>query len=231
MTVPRLRVTAVTHRGLVREENEDTIGIAGWALRGTDADAWIVERTAPLEVVVADGMGGHAGGATASSLAVTAFFAEPGTVGDRLAAADGILTGRADEQTQLRGMGTTMVGASIGVDGTVVVFGVGDSRAYRVVGGYLGRLTSDDRVLLSGANALTQYLGRGNTLDPHERTVALGPGDRLLLCSDGVHDVLDDARLAELLDNASPILIRDAVLDGGAPDNLSYVIVDVLPDA
>ncbi len=225
---------AVTHVGQVRTNNEDA-----WGCRH---ELW----------VVADGMGGHAGGEVASRLAVDTVLAGLdgatrheatiiGAYGDAhravLDAADG----------DLAGMGTTLVLA--GRDGSdVLVANVGDSRAYLLTGAGLSQLTTDDNEaeLLSARGAITaeqarvhpgQYiltasLGGWNGPAPVPVVQRLAePVGRLMLCSDGLNGELDDAQIAAGLlegtpDQAAHRLVEAAVAAGGR-DNVTVLVVDL----
>lgn len=227
---PQLRISVVTHRGAIRDHNEDSAGVGGWLLRGEVPDPWVTLREAPVDVLVADGLGGHRGGATASSIAVEAFFAAVEEPGPSIIAADRAIHERADGDPRLGGMGSTLVGVRIEADGRANCFSVGDSRAYRLADGYLSPLTTDHRIEVAGITTLTQALG-GNertTLVPDQLDFVLRPHDRLLLCTDGVHDVLEDHVIADLIRDGSVTALRDAVLAAAAPDNLTYAVIEVL---
>ena len=186
-------------------------------------------------VAVADGMGGHRGGAEASRAALTALDPGASDLSVAVAAAAESLRTRGEAEPGLEGMGTTLVGVRIRADGTAAFFNVGDSRAYRLVEGYLGQVSVDDRpAVATPANrgVVTQHLGAGPAvaLDPHVHEARLVHGDRLLLCSDGLHDMVDDDRIAACLRlpalEAVPALVA-AALDAGGEDNVSVVLVDV----
>lgn len=208
------RHAALTDRGRVSDHNEDAYAV--------EDDLW----------VVADGMGGHAGGEVASQVAVDAVvrMAGGGAVGrsedvrglleDAVAAARGAVVDRARQDPVTAGMGTTLVVAARGADGQLVVAWVGDSRAYLLVDGELVALTSDHNVaqemvdlgMITLEQARThpgQYrITRAITDDLHGDAtpgVAVVPATgRLLLCSDGLNGELDDARIATLLADQDP---------------------------
>jgi len=233
-----LEVTAVSHRGLVREANEDAVGIDGWVLTGQEAGPLslvLAPRPEGVTVAVADGMGGHRGGAEASRHALAVLLAMGADLREALWAAAEALRARSGEDPALRGMGTTVVGLRVLPDGNATVFNVGDSRAYRLVEGYLGQLSIDDRpapATPENRGVVTQSLGgdRVVALDPHLHEVRLVPGDRLLLCSDGLHDMVPDDAIAECLRlpalEAAAALLT-AALEAGGQDNVSLAVVDV----
>lgn len=222
-----VQVVAVSHRGRVREHNEDAAGIAGWTITGEEPAIITTELsvTASLELVVADGLGGHLGGEIASRAAVAAFFAVEGPLGDRINAADDAVHSIADDDPRLSDLATTFVGAQLRPDGTITIFNVGDSRMYRYAAGALGLISVDDA---HPDGSVTQVLGgdRRVVIDPHLYDEVLAD-DVLLLCSDGLTGVLDDSTIAEVLARPLPeaaLQLLDRVLDGGAPDNVTFIL-------
>lgn len=229
-----LSVVAVSHRGLARDDNEDSLGIDRWLLASIDGHP--LATTLSLDVrrrlVVADGMGGHNGGAEASRQVVESLArSTDDDISAALQRASDGLRARAEVQPRLSGMGSTVVGLTV-QNADVTIFNVGDSRAYRLVDGYLGRLTRDDR-LADGESVLTQYLGgeRKILLEPHLFTVPLVVGERFLLCSDGLHDVVPETDIERMLaedhETIAPSLLA-AALDAGGPDNVSLIVAEVV---
>ena len=254
-----LNTATATHVGLVRPGNEDSV----LALENT--------------LVVADGMGGAAGGEIASKFVVDQFASEAragrSSIFDAaqmrllLSMAHRGITDIARESLRaflagepgelLRGMGTTAVAASFhlaGDDPAAHVIHCGDSRAYVFADGMLARITRDhtvyqdyvDRELAADAgelaelkkiygHVLTRALG-GDEKGNHEPDMTMIPvraGQRFLLCSDGLHDMLTDidihAHLA--VTTASPEQIAEALIESalaaGGHDNISVAIADV----
>jgi protein phosphatase len=231
---------AISHTGKVRSNNQDS-GYAGSNL-----------------FVVADGMGGHAGGDVASSLAISRLEAldrpYESTAEAERALRDAIsdaavdLVDTVNLRPELAGMGTT-VSALIMVDDYAVIAHIGDSRIYLYRDGTLTQITTDhtfvQRLVDSGRitpeearyhprrSVLMRVLGDMDT-DPELDTFIMPtqPGDRWLLCSDGLSGVVDDAHTAKALGlglapgRTADSLLKQA-LDGGAPDNVTIVIVDV----
>ena len=231
---------AISHTGKVRSNNQDS-GYAGSNL-----------------FVVADGMGGHAGGDVASSLAISRLAAldQPydSTAEAERALRDAIsdaavdLVDTVNVRPELAGMGTT-VSALIMVDEYAVIAHIGDSRIYLFRDGALTQITTDhtfvQRLVDSGRitpeearyhprrSVLMRVLGDMGT-DPELDTFIMPTqsGDRWLLCSDGLSGVVDDPHTAKALGlglapgRTADILLKQA-LDGGAPDNVTIVIVDV----
>src|SRR6476620_6669183 len=179
-------------------------------------------------LAVADGMGGHAHGEVASSVAINAVAEVDASLegvdlhdvdllnalGTAMDTAARRLTDVADSDPALRGTGTTLV--ALLVDETRVGVGhVGDSRAYLLRDGELhqithdhtlvqslideGRLTADEAVSHPRRSVLVRTLQEGSPAEPDLFTVAGRVGDRFLVCSDGVTAVLDDDEIHEVL--------------------------------
>lgn len=220
-------VVAATHRGRVRERNEDAAGVGGWSLTAADPRVvtLVLDVEVPVELVVADGLGGHVGGDVASRTAVGAFFAAVGDLGARITAADDALHAVSESDPRMVGLATTLAGAQVHPDGKLVAFNVGDSRVYRLVDGLLGMLTEDDK---HDDGRLTQVLGgeRRMAIEPHMFETSLSD-DIVLICSDGLTSVLDEDVIAEALSHplrqaASELLNR--TLASGAPDNVTLIL-------
>jgi protein phosphatase len=207
-------------------------------------------------MAVADGMGGHKGGEVAARTAVDALNANlvADTIEDLAAAvssANRAVFDRARRDSGLEGMGTTICAAGlVDVDGATK-FGiayVGDSRAYLLHDGNLSRLTEDHTLVAelirqgelsaSGARShphrgvLTRALGIGPEVEVDSVVVAVVPGDRVLLCTDGLVNELDDANISSVLMSdaharaAADELVRVAI-EAGGNDNVSVVVIDV----
>ncbi|HEY6642856.1 type VI secretion system-associated protein TagF [Povalibacter sp.] len=226
----------VTDTGPVRKMNQDRF------LARAEDGLW----------AVADGMGGHSRGEYASQLAVDSLASiEPAaTVSAALQSARTAL-GRANDDLVRSALSTS---ASDRSGSTVVVlcirqqeWGVlwaGDSRVYLLRDGALRGLTRDHAVGvnvhdfdelnpgLSGGE-LTRALGGHETLLLDHRTGHIHPGDRFLLCSDGLHGVVDHQRLTQVLSsNSDPDAVVKALLDAaiaaGSRDNITAVVIDVI---
>ena len=154
----------------------------------------------------------------------------------------------AAESESRRGMTTTVVGAVVGA-GSIFLCHVGDSRAYLLREGELLQLTDDhsmvNELVRTGQmsyeearrsryrNVITRAIGLQPTVQPDVAAVEVLPGDRLVLCSDGLSDPVPSTDLARLLGRGSPAAAGDSLmqeaLDNGGPDNITLVVVD--PDA
>jgi PPM family protein phosphatase len=234
---------AVSHVGKLRSNNQDS-GYAGRHL-----------------FVVADGMGGHAGGDVASAIAIKRIAEadrEYASAEDAafalqtaLLAANTMLAETVFDHAELTGMGTT-VSALARVGDRIAVAHIGDSRIYRFRDGELDQITADhtfvQRLVESGRitqeeaavhprrNVLMRVLGDIDSSPEIDTTVLdTRPGDRWLICSDGLSSYVTDDKLETILANfgttreAANRLIKES-LDHGAPDNVTVVLVDIGED-
>ena len=222
------------HIGRVRPNNED----AFYPEQDGGADR--------LLAAVADGMGGHAGGEVASRTAVAAAVETEGPPESRVEAANRAVMAAVLADPGLAGMGTTLTLAEFGPGGRLALGHVGDSRAYLLRGGRLDQITTDhnmaqelvDQGEITKEEArnhprsswLTQALGFEDKLDVEAGSIDLEAGDRLMLCSDGLHGELPDGEILSLLGSGAPSdavwgLIEAANLAGGR-DNITVMVVD-----
>jgi protein phosphatase len=274
----RIDVSALSHPGRVRANNEDQFLVTRLArsmetMLSSLQPGDVPERADELNyaMVVADGMGGHAAGEVASRLAISALITLILDVPDWIFRVDeegapeierrarrivqqisSLLFERGREDAALRGMGSTLTAArSYGRD--LLIVHVGDSRAYLLRAGQLHRLTKDHTyaqmmvdcgrlqacdVASSGvAHILTNAIG-GSTeqVDVDVDLLRLENGDRILLCSDGLTDLVDDDAITNTLTGSSTSsdacaeLMRQA-LDGGGRDNITVIVAGyTLPD-
>ncbi|SCL43825.1 Serine/threonine protein phosphatase PrpC [Micromonospora citrea] len=238
MTPPlRIERAGGSHVGYVRQRNEDSIYL-GRSL-----------------IAVADGLGGHVAGDVASSTVIEAMRqydreVDPSllaaTLGQAVNAANNALRERITSDAELAGMGTTLVAMLINGQ-TAALANIGDSRAYRLhrlatQGGLTtqvtedhvyGRLVSDAADVPNLPERLARFLdGRPDGRSPDITLLALNPGDRFLLCSDGLSSYVPEHLLHAALANAStPTQTVDrliaAALDHGGPDNVTVAVIDV----
>ena len=235
-----LQPFGVTDAGKVRQNNEDAM------LIGDGEDETLF--------VVADGIGGFEAGEVASSLAVDVlrdlqpdepFKAAIGEANRRIVAA-----GRGDEK--LSGMGTTIVAVRFGGtqrEPVAEVAHVGDSRAYLLRGGDMkpvtedhslvaelvrsGDLTRDQAAEHPQKNLITRALGADEEVDVDTAIMPVEAGDRILLCSDGLSDMVHEDGisliLAESPDDPEKAArgLLSAALDAGGNDNITVVVIDV----
>ncbi|MEX0825853.1 MAG: PP2C family serine/threonine-protein phosphatase [Acidimicrobiia bacterium] len=231
---------ALTDDGRVRDHNEDAI----WPEPGSG------ESIGPLLVAVADGMGGHAGGEIASRTAIDTAVGVGGTAALRIQAANLAVLDDANHQPRLAGMGTTLTLAVIEPDGRVDLGHVGDSRAYLFRAGALkrvttdhsyvsemmaaGRLTPEEAAVHPYRSVVTRAIGLEPAVDVDTFELELTPGDRLLICSDGLSSLIDDAAIAGVLKESDPAAAARGLVEAanraGGDDNISVVIVDTVDE-
>ena len=225
------------------------------AVRDTNEDALIVEPKLGLYAVL-DGMGGAMAGDVASSKARDVILeyvkARRSALGPRqlveaaINAASAAVHAEAQRRRDRRGMGTTVVACLI--DGRRATIGhVGDSRAYLLRDGRLHRLTNDHTIVAElvarGAiapdeaerhaykNVLSRNLGAKATAAVDINEVELAPGDRMLLCSDGLYGYAASQAMHQLIasTDAGADVVRDlieAALRGGGGDNITAILID-----
>ncbi len=226
--------------------------------RTHNEDCW--KEQAELGVfVLADGMGGYNAGEVASSIAVDAvvdFLAaasqqarlrdpSAGLIQAILRANEAILAAAA-RRPECLGMGTTVAAVAFVRDSAWFAH-VGDSRVYLQRAGALVRLTRDHSVGQAMADAglagdaaktmamggvLTRALGVGVSVDPDVGHVGVADGDRLLLCSDGLTDLVAEESIRGLLGRREPAdlvarLLIEAALDAGGLDNVTALVIDI----
>jgi PPM family protein phosphatase len=219
---------AASETGYARKGNEDSVYAGRWLF------------------AVADGMGGHAAGEVASAAVIESLRAhdadaEPGALVEVLrqavTEANAEVARRAAEDPARFGMGTTLTAMLWSGDRAALVH-IGDSRAFRLRDGQLRQITEDHVLgnLVSNAGALAPVLSRYLDGRP-DRSPDLGlrdlrPGDRYLLCSDGLSPVVSTAAIGAVLSAAADPsdAVRQLVAlaeDAGGPDNVSVIIIDV----
>lgn len=224
-----------THQGRIRDHNEDNVHPTE---DGTTSDT--------LLIGVADGMGGHVGGEIASRLALTAAVESDGSPGQRVLAGNDAVVSASEQDPSLRGMGTTISLAEIHPDGRAVIGHVGDSRIYLLRAGSLYQLTRDHTLIaeLQAAgkitpeqalhhpqrSVLTRAAGLTYEMVPDELEERLEDGDRLILCSDGLSNMIDNDTIlslstAESLHEVVWSLI-EAANEAGGHDNITVAVVD-----
>ncbi len=234
-----LRFAAGSHKGMIREGNEDS-GYAG-----------------PRLLAIADGMGGQAAGEVASSEVISTIVAldddVPGSdiltsLGTAVQRANDQLRQMVEEDPSLEGMGTTLT-ALLWTGQRLGMVHVGDSRAYLLRDGVLtqitqdhtwvqrlvdeGRITEEEAGTHPQRSLLMRALGSGDHVEPDLSIREVRAGDRYLICSDGLSGVVSHQTMEEALasyqgpQETVQELIQLA-LRGGGPDNITVIIADVL---
>lgn len=235
----RFEWATATDTGLVRDQNEDTV----WPSPGSgSADEAMI-------VAVADGMGGHAGGEIASRTAIETASAVGGNPLVRIQAANLAVLDAAARRPRLSGMGTTLTVVLLDPAKPAELAHVGDSRAYLYRDGNLERLTEDHsyvaEMIAAGRmtpeeaethpyrSVVTRAVGLEPTVDVDTLAFDLVSGNRILLCSDGITNMIDEAAITAILGAGhDAVATADSLVDAanraGGVDNVSVVVVDVV---
>ena len=259
--LPRLSLTigAASDVGQVREQNEDhfLVGHLDDGKLLELGEPWLGESDRGPVMVVCDGMGGVEGGEVASELAAQVIWREMKNTGatrdpevfarllrraTRVANHD--VHAMAKREPGLRGMGTTVSAAGIAGD-RLVVATVGDSRVYVLRSQEIVQVTRDQSLssalLAAGhdpeqaeraGSAILQALGVGDDVEPSLSIIDLRRGDRVLLCSDGLHGLVGDPAIRLLMSEPHTVaeavsLLVTAARAAGGTDNITAIVVEV----
>ncbi len=209
----------------------------------------------PNLFIVADGMGGHNAGDYAAKVTVETVVervaasseSDPVAVlGHAIAVANSLIHRRASESAELEGMGTTVVAAAC-VDGCLYVANVGDSRLYVVNRREIRQITKDhslveEMVRMGGIdrsqarnhpdkNIITRAVGVNETVEVDFFTVELREGDLVLMCTDGLTNMLEDEEIRMILSGARDIVEKaqelvKAANENGGKDNITVVLIE-----
>ncbi|MCM1124181.1 MAG: Stp1/IreP family PP2C-type Ser/Thr phosphatase [Ruminococcus flavefaciens] len=242
-----LRAYAITDIGQKRQLNQDFIYLSETPIGNL-----------PNVFIVADGMGGHNAGDYASRYAVETVVEEIGTsfeknpvkiLGRAIEKANAHIRERAREEAAYNGMGTTMVAATC-MGRYLEVANVGDSRLY-VVNDRIEQITQDhslveEMVRMGGIdrasarnhpdkNIITRAIGARDYVEADFFNLELQPGDMVLLCSDGLTNMVDDEMIRQILTGGGSLKERAETLvqmanDNGGKDNISVIVVEPLID-
>ncbi|MEV2256586.1 Stp1/IreP family PP2C-type Ser/Thr phosphatase [Streptomyces sp. NPDC050147] len=234
-----LRFAAGSHKGMIREGNEDS-GYAG-----------------PRLLAIADGMGGQAAGEVASSEVISTLVTldddVPGSdiltsLGTAVQRANDQLRLMVEEDPQLEGMGTTLT-ALLWTGQRLGLVHVGDSRAYLLRDGVLtqitqdhtwvqrlvdeGRITEEEATTHPQRSLLMRALGSGEHVEPDLSIREVRAGDRYLICSDGLsgvvsHQTMEDTLASYQGPQETVQELIQLALRGGGPDNITVIVADVL---
>jgi PPM family protein phosphatase len=259
-----LTVCGGTDVGSEREQNQDTFVIADLESGRMSrpcirTDVWVA-RPGVL-MLVCDGMGGRAAGEVAAELAAASIKDELQAEGENVGqfpvqslkraviGANKAILDEAEAHPEERGMGTTCTAVIVSPD-RLAIAQVGDSRAYLLRDGRLHTLTRDqtlasnlvDRGALAPdevatfplRHVLAQALGTNAKVIPVITEVELQEGDRVLLCSDGLHGPVSDENIGSIMSHTPEIeevsqALIAAALAAGGPDNVTVVVADCGP--
>ena len=232
-----MKIYGITDKGIVRQSNQDSFYV-------NEAQGWCV---------IADGMGGHNGGETASTLAVRTIsevLSKPwddteDAMRTAIVEANNAVFKKSSESKELNGMGTTVV--LVMMDGNIAYIGhVGDSRAYYINGEKIIQLTKDhsivQKLIESGTitpkqakthpqkNLITRAVGTDRYVEIDVNRVICTKGDYILLCTDGLSSMVDESDMFKIImqnpDTAVKELI-DAANSAGGTDNITAVLINL----
>ena len=240
---------AKTDPGRVRDHNEDYVFASDAPVGGC-----------PNLYVVADGMGGHNAGEHASEMAVKTVVSElrdhknddaREALSLAIRAANDAVINAANEDPSKSGMGTTLVACVIGKN-EMTVANIGDSRAYMISDGHLERITNDHSLIeemiragtLSKSQAvyhpdkhkITRAIGAEKSVRPDFFAVPLKDVSTVLLCTDGLTNMVEDEEIEEILTSdrkvkqKADVLLKRANENGGV-DNITILVIDTGSDA
>lgn len=238
-----MKACAMTDTGRVRSANQD----------------YVFSSIEPVGVLpnlflVADGMGGHQAGDYASRFITENLVAhfkmskDTGTVGvlkDGIEKVNKLLYQESKKKPELNGMGTTLVAAVV-EDSTMYVANVGDSRLYLIRNQLkqitrdhsyveelvsLGQLERGSKDYREKKNIITRAVGTEDKLEIDFFEVSLEPGDYILLCSDGLSNMLEDAEIEEIICSELELPEKAEKLitvanDNGGKDNIAVVLIE-----
>ena len=238
-----MKAFAATDVGKVREVNQDCV------FSSTGPVGCL-----PNLFIVADGMGGHKAGDIASRLTVDSVVDKLSKINskdyisvitDTIIKVNKEVIDKAAESQDYAGMGTTLVVATV-FDNILKVANVGDSRLY-VVGEDIIQITRDhslvEEMVINGQldradarvdkrkNIITRAIGGESKVEAEMFSVELKPEDKILMCSDGLSNMVDDAEILEIINREPDIkkaarMLIDAANENGGKDNISVVIVE-----
>ncbi len=208
----------------------------------------------PNLFIVADGMGGHNAGDYASRAAVEIIVKEISdssesgaarVMGQAISCANEFIHRKSEESAEFEGMGTTVVAATI-MDGVLQVANVGDSRLY-VIGKEVRQITRDhslveEMVRMGGLgkaearnhpdqNIITRAVGVSDTVEPDYFAVKMNEGELVLMCTDGLTNMLEDEEIRMILSGARDIVEKaqelvKAANESGGKDNITVVLIE-----
>ena len=245
-----MRSYAQTDIGIVRQMNQDFI-FASDSPVGALASLYIV----------ADGMGGHKAGDFASRFCVEKFtelIREAGPdqysiitlIEESLRKTNEQLMFKAGESADYDGMGTTFVGCTIAPDGTMIAMNIGDSRLY-LINKEIKQITEDHSLVAEMVrrgeikkeearfhpkkNVVTRAISAAGVAIPDFFEVRLQPGDIVLLCSDGLSNMVSDDKIKSILSSDEKVKqkaesLTELALKNGGRDNITVLLIDVRED-
>ena len=245
----RASVAMLSHVGCVRETNED------YVLYSAPEDG-TPDAVLGALAIVADGMGGHAAGEVASQMAALTVHAEfyqkarpvPAALTEGFTAANRAIHEQSKTDPQCAGMGTTCTAVAVR-DGAIWLGHVGDSRAYLIRKKKLfkisedhslvaelvrqGSLTESEAKTFPNRNVILRALGIGPTVEPMiwREGLPAKPGDVVVICSDGLSDVVEEDAIRDIASSRTPFEACEALIQSAlaanASDNVSVGVITI----
>ncbi|GGU49670.1 protein phosphatase [Streptomyces albospinus] len=242
-----ITVTALSHPGLIRGHNEDSLVVGPWTLCGTvteNPQTLVFPLGQPLVVAVADGIGGQPAGDVASALTVRHLATlgpsldSEDAVRDALTLCNRAVYAAADRDPALTAMGTTVAGTVVLPD-ALLVFNVGDSKVLETDGDGVRQVSVDDSPPLREGqrttSLVTQAIGgatRFCAITPHVTTAPLAADSRYVVCTDGLTDPVLDDEIGELMrahdGGRAAFELWKAAIEAGGPDNITLAVIGVV---
>jgi PPM family protein phosphatase len=254
----KVRASARTDRGLVRDHNEDAFLVAeiAGARRFAEGTVELPSDAPGVLLAVSDGMGGAAAGEVAAHLSLEELLAGMTRVPDacgnqeRLQHVIHIANKKvrdAAKRPDRRGMGATLTAVQL-CGGTAYVAQIGDSRAYLLREGQITQVTHDQsyvQMLVDAGvltpeeaekspqkNIVTQAMGQKEDLTVDLGRLELRPGDRLLICSDGLSNKVKDDHIRDIASAPAPLeeackTLIEAAKRAGGDDNITVVLAEL----
>jgi len=235
----------------------EAYGLSDPGCQRTNNEDYFISDSFRAIFIVADGMGGANAGEYASRLSAETLYdyllrsSEDGSIGgleNGFARANNMVRQASTEDASFEGMGTTLIAARL-VNGTFQVASVGDSRAYCLSDNEFSILTKDhtwvtevgSRLGLSEEalrrhpmrHVLTMAVGVSDDIRVDSQVLTLTQGDQILLCSDGLHGVVDEKTLESTLKSEKSLpdkahYLIEAAKERGGPDNITVVLIRIL---
>lgn len=239
-----MRICYFTHRGKVRENNEDGLLIGKEVFTNTSFDKiQCIENFRNKLLCVADGIGGYEGGEIATKIVLdTLSKLQPESRDELISSlkeAAKNLSNIVNKKPDLAGMGCTLAGLMVS-DNKIIIFNVGDCRVYRVFWDKAIRLSRDhsvvENLVLQGVisreeaiihpqrNVVTSAIMASSNFEVYIREVELFENDRFLICSDGLWEERED--FSKLFENPEDFL-NQLFINNRLKDNFSFITVEV----
>lgn len=236
MTAPhKFKIWVATDIGRHRRVHADAVAAPG--LSEVRPEAWASFVNEGNWIFIADGIGGNPAGDVASELAVTMLsgimhrLQTETEISAGLAAVHSEIILSGEQNAQFSGMGTTIAGVFL-KRGKCLALNLGDSRIYHLGGEGMRQITVDH----SGEDGLFGYLGGSHPVlarKPDFHEVGSGPGEIIMMCTDGLTNMLSDQHIEAVLsqeeENPARALV-DAALEAGGYDNVAVIVIRLEPD-